>query len=223
MMRPTNKILLLFLLLCFEAALSGCGKKKVRAAVPPTENPTPSSKLEENVGYASWYGDPYHGRRTSNGEIYNKFEMTAAHRTLPFDSVVKVDNLDNGKQVTVRINDRGPFVNDRIIDLSYAAARSIDMIGPGTAKVQLSVLKVVANPYPISIQVGSFKEKSNALRLEKELSRNYSPVQVEQYNGREGKLFRVMVGRFKDEQEAAQTRNALKKLNLNGLLVRLEK
>ncbi|MFN8007948.1 MAG: septal ring lytic transglycosylase RlpA family protein [Terriglobia bacterium] len=217
-----KEIILLLILLLGEAGLSGCAKKKVHVAMP-TASPTSSSKLDETVGYASWYGDPYHGRRTSNGEIYNKNDLTAAHRTLPFDSIVKVNNLDNGKQVTVRINDRGPFVNDRIIDLSYAAARSIDMVGPGTAKVQLAVLKVVPNPYPIAIQVGSFRDKNNALQLEKQLSRSFSPVQVEQYKGRDGKLFRVMVGRFKDEQEAAQTRTQLKKMNLNGLLVRLEK
>jgi rare lipoprotein A len=215
-------ISLLFILFC--GFLFGCSKKKVHVSTPVDKNSASSSKmLEETVGIASWYGDPYHGRRTSNGEIYNKFEMTAAHRTLPFDSVVKVDNLQNGKDVTVRINDRGPFTKDRIIDLSYAAARSIDMVGPGTAKVRLEVLKVVPNPYPISIQVASFREKANAIKLQRELSQKYSPVLVEEYKSHDGKLFRVMVGKFKDEQDALQTRNALRKLDLNGLMVRLER
>lgn len=201
-----------------------CGKKKVRVSTP-LEGPSGqrSGGLEETVGYASWYGDPYHGRRTSNGETYNKFDLTAAHRTLPFDSIVKVDNLENGKDVTVRINDRGPFVKDRIIDLSLSAAQKIDMVGPGTAKVRLEVLKVVPNPYPIAIQVGSFANKANAKNLQRELSPKFSPVVIHEYQGRDGRLFTVFVGRFRDASEASQTRNALRKLDLNGLLVRLDR
>ena len=92
--------------------------------------------------------------------------MTAAHRTLPFDTVVKVSNLSNGKAVTVRINDRGPFVKDRIIDLSYLAAKQIDMVGPGTARVNLEILKSVPNPFPLAIQVASFREEANARKLQ---------------------------------------------------------
>jgi rare lipoprotein A len=219
----TKKILSLFFILLCGLPL-GCSKKKVHVGTPvDRDSAANSGMLEETVGYASWYGDPYHGRRTSNGETYNKFEMTAAHRTLPFDSVVKVNNLENGKDITVRINDRGPFVKDRIIDLSYAAARSIDMVGPGTAKVRLDLLKVVPNPYPISIQVGSFREKANAIKLQRELGQKYSPVLVEEYKSHDGKLFRVMVGKFKDEQEALHTRNDLRKLDFNGLMVRVER
>ena len=221
-MNEKKIVFLITLLLC--GLPIGCSKKKVHVSPPVGSAPASGSEtLEDPVGYASWYGDPYHGRRTSNGEIYNKFEMTAAHRTLAFDTVVKVNNLENGKEVTVRINDRGPFVKDRIIDLSYAAARTIDMVGPGTAKVRLELLKVVPNPYPISIQVGSFREKGNAVKLQRELSQKYSPVLVEEYKSHDGKLFRVMVGRFTSEQEARQTRNDLRKLDLNGLMVRLEK
>ena len=149
--------------------------------------------------------------------------MTAAHKTLPLPTYARVTDVDNGKSVIVKINDRGPFHHNRIIDLSYAAARSIDMVGPGTAKVHLEVLKVVPNPYPISIQVGSFREKANAVKLQRELSQKYSPVLVEEYKSHDGKLFRVMIGKFKNEQEARQTRNDLRKLDLNGLMVRLEK
>ena len=123
--------------------------------------------VEETTGYASWYGHPYHGRRTSNGETYDMNTMTAAHRTLPFDTVVKVSNLSNGKAVTVRINDRGPFVKDRIIDLSYLAAKQIDLVGPGTARVSLEILKVVPNPFPLAIQVASFKEEVGAKKLQR--------------------------------------------------------
>ena len=91
-------------------------------------------------GIASWYGPDFHSKKTSNGEIYDMYDMTAAHKTLPMNTVVKVDNLDNGKSVIVRINDRGPFVRGRIIDLSNKAARDIEMVGKGTAKVNITVL-----------------------------------------------------------------------------------
>jgi rare lipoprotein A len=99
------------------------------------------NKKDTYVGLASWYGDKYHGRRTSNGEIYNQYKLTAAHRTLAFNTLVKVTNLKNGKSVIVRINDRGPFVRGRIIDLSYAAAKEIGMLDDGVQKVELKILR----------------------------------------------------------------------------------
>src|SRR5437870_5378343 len=112
--------------------LSGCGGKRV----PPAAARLGSTES----GVASWYGHPYHGRRAANGEIYDMEKMTAAHRTLPFGTWVRVKNLDNNKTVDVRITDRGPFVGGRILDLSHAAAVSIDMVGPGTAKVKLTLI-----------------------------------------------------------------------------------
>src|SRR5580704_14600531 len=97
----------------------------------------PGQYLEEGV--ASWYGIPFNGHRTSNGEIYDMHQFTAAHRTLPFNCVVRVTNLDNGKQTEVRINDRGPFVANRVIDLSLSAAQAVEMVGPGTARVRLEI------------------------------------------------------------------------------------
>ena len=93
-------------------------------------------------GVASYYADEYNGRKTSNGEIYDMNTMTAAHRTLPFNTKVRVTNLANGKAVVVRVNDRGPFKDDRIIDLSLAAAKEISLIGPGTANVRLEVIEL---------------------------------------------------------------------------------
>ena len=95
---------------------------------------------DEFDGIASWYGPDFHSKKTSNGEIYNMYDMTAAHKTLPMNTVVRVYNQDNGKSIIVRINDRGPFVRGRIIDLSNKAARDIDMVGKGTAKVKITVL-----------------------------------------------------------------------------------
>jgi rare lipoprotein A len=126
-----------FVILCavmLACLISACGtKKKVRAAKPP--------RIGSNeTGIASWYGNPYHGRRAANGEIYDMEKFTAAHRTLPFGTWVRVKNLTNDKTVDVRIQDRGPFVGHRIIDLSHAAAREIELIGPGTARVRLTII-----------------------------------------------------------------------------------
>src|SRR5205809_354064 len=117
--------------------LSGCGGKKRVPAAAARLGSTES-------GVASWYGHPYHGRRAANGEIYDMEKMTAAHRTLPFGTWVRVRNLENRKTVDVRITDRGPFVGQRILDLSHAAAKSIDMIGSGVVKVKLTVIATSA-------------------------------------------------------------------------------
>ena len=133
------------------------------------------------TGIASWYGPDFQGKLTSNKEIYDMYDMTAAHRTLPFGTYVMVTNLDNGLTVTVRINDRGPFVGDRIIDLSYAAARVLGMIGPGTVPVRLEVLRDIS-PAPgsqgWSVQAGSFISKDNASNLARKLKGNYEGVYI---------------------------------------------
>jgi rare lipoprotein A (peptidoglycan hydrolase) len=127
--------LLLTLMSCTPSPRYTSAKQPARES--PRENPK-----QEHEGTASYYGAEFHGRRTANGEIYNMYAMTAAHRTLPFNTWILVTNLDNGKQVTVRLNDRGPFVKGRIIDLSYGAAQKIGVIGPGTARVRLEVLEL---------------------------------------------------------------------------------
>lgn len=131
-------------------------------------------------------------------------DFTAAHRTLPFGAVVRVTNLTNGKQADVRINDRGPFVANRIIDLSLSAARAIEMVGPGTAKVRLELL---SGPDPQSgffgVQVGAFQAQDNADRLRTKLAERYSPVTTAPFNLPTGRFFRVRVGRL-PSQAAAQ-------------------
>jgi rare lipoprotein A len=132
----------LAVLIAVLAVLSACGHGKARASIPTSKSPNvniPSSELE---GVASYYAEPYNGRRTANGEIFDTYNgMTAAHKTLPFNTVVRVKNLQNGEEVDVRINDRGPFVKGRVIDLSLAAAKEIDLVRAGVAPVKLKVLK----------------------------------------------------------------------------------
>src|SRR6186713_1323565 len=120
--------------------LAACGHGKARTGIPTTSPVKVSdSDLE---GIASYYAEPYHGRRTASGEVFDTYNgMTAAHKTLPFNTVVRVKNLQNGEEVDVRINDRGPFVKGRVIDLSLAAAKEIDLVRAGVAPVKLKVLK----------------------------------------------------------------------------------
>jgi rare lipoprotein A len=184
------------------------------SATPPTVTPTPkrnkpaplpvpSGYLEE--GNASWYGEPFHGRRASNGEIYDMNKLTAAHRTLPFETMVRVTNLSNGKSTVVRITDRGPFVGNRIIDLSFAAANEIELVGPGVGPVRLEVLgNVDPTAGFFTVQVGAFRERGNAERLRERLSASYSPIFIQQYDSAEGALYRVRVGKISGEDAARQ-------------------
>jgi rare lipoprotein A len=167
-------------------------------------------------GLASWYGHPYHGRRTANGEIYDMYKISAAHRTLPFNTRVQVRNLENGREVEVRINDRGPFVEGRIIDLSYAAAQAIHMAG--IARVRLEVLGLETDPSLLpgvfAVQVGAFKDQKNAQRLKKRIAEDYGPVTIQEFDRGDGIFYRVRVGRTSTE---AAARNLAQELRAVGL------
>jgi rare lipoprotein A len=169
----------------------------------PAPAPVPTGYTEE--GNASWYGVPFHGRRASNGEIYDMYKLTAAHRTLPFDTMVRVTNLSNGKSTVVRITDRGPFVDNRIIDLSLAAAQEVDSVGPGVVPVRVEVLGGI-DPTAgyFTVQVGAFRDRGNAERLRDRLGASYSPIFIQEYNSPDGVFYRVRVGRISGEDAARQ-------------------
>jgi rare lipoprotein A len=181
------------------------GASRPSSAPPAIERQPaiPGEYVEEGV--ASWYGVPFNGRRTSNGEIYDMHEFTAAHRTLPFGAVVRVTNLRNGKQTQVRINDRGPFVADRVIDLSLSAAQAIEMVGTGTSQVRL---EVIAGPNPVAgvfaVQIGAFVKQENAQRLKAEMEARSLPVTIVNFDSANGLLYRVRVGRLATEEAANQ-------------------
>jgi rare lipoprotein A len=176
-------------------------------------------------GNASWYGVPFHGRRASNGEVYDMNKMTAAHRTLPFDTVVRVTNLSNGKSTVVRITDRGPFVNNRIIDLSMAAAREIDSIGPGVVPVRVEIVSVSIDPTSgfFTVQVGAFRDRGNAERLRQRLNASYSPIFIQQYDSPDGLFYRVRVGKVPGEDAAHQFGDQLRdREGFTPMVVRLD-
>lgn len=179
----------------------------------PVSPPAPIVQGEE--GIASWYGHPYHGRRAASGEIYNMYDMTAAHRTLPFGTMVRVHDLENGRDVTVRINDRGPFVEGRIIDLSYAAAQAMGM--PGLAHVRLEILGLGASPEPaiFAVQVGAFRDPANAGRLKALIEASFPPVAIQSYDRGDGLFYRVWVGHESSEDAAQELAAKIRDANLS--------
>lgn len=169
---------------------------------PPSEastTPTPSSPRKAKpiyveTGMASWYGPPYHNRRGANGEIYNEHAMTAAHRTLPLNSMVRVTNLTTGRSAMVRITDRGPFVGDRVVDLSLAAAKAVDVWQAGTAEVKLEVLSAPASIFDGGrwcVQIGAFHNEDEARKLKEKLENRYEDAKVIQFTGPTGEWVRI--------------------------------
>ena len=169
-----------------------------------------SSSVKSETGIASWYGYPYHGRVAASGEVYDMQDLTAAHRTLPFGTRVRVVNLLNEKSVEVRINDRGPFVDGRVIDLSNAAARAIDMVRPGVTPVRLDVigpalgspdLPPASMPGAFAVQVGAFQDRRNAERYMAEMRARYGAARLTVRDG-DPIMWRVLVGSESTEERA---------------------
>jgi rare lipoprotein A len=206
-------------------ALTGCAKKhRVTAAAPVPPRAITGEIQSGETGLASWYGHPYHGRPAADGEIYDMEGFTAAHRTLPFGAWVRVVNLTNDKTVDVRITDRGPFVENRIIDLSHAAAQAIGLIGPGIASVRLDILSVPAaasagNWY--GVQAGAFLDSGRAERLRASLEREYGPARLVLRSGNPS-LWRVLVGRVPSEEAASSLARRIRQESGTAFVVRLD-
>lgn len=217
--------------------LSACTTLKPSSGVP--EEPSPGHKSRPKPykalgkwyqpigsshgfrqhGLASWYGKKFHGRKTSNGETYDMYQISAAHKTLPFNTYVRVHNLSNGKKLDVRINDRGPFVRGRVIDLSYKAAQELGIVGPGTATVEVVALGVAVKPKteikteksykPVdyysgnfTFQVGAFIDGQNAEKLKVELDQKYKNAHIAKFDNGSEIFYRVRVGKFSTLEQA---------------------
>jgi rare lipoprotein A len=216
------------LLVCCLLVVSACGPKKPNREPPESGGKTKATQKPYTVmgqryepiqsaagfvqnGVASWYGPNFHGKKTSNGETYNMHAMTAAHKTLPLGVYVRVHNKENGRDAIVRVNDRGPFVKNRIIDLSYAAAKKLGVDTKGTAPVRIEALgyrqegaggkgeykePATYDSGNYTVQVGSFKEHANALRLSGEMKTRYgfSDTRLTNVNGE--LYYRVYAGKY---------------------------
>jgi rare lipoprotein A len=173
-------------------------------------------------GIASWYGREFHGKPTASGEIYNMYDLTAAHRALPLGTSAMVTNLENNRSVRVRINDRGPFVKGRIIDLSYAAAKVIGMADKGTAHVEIVAFGIgedfreKASIY--TVQVGSFSKRANAEYLLQEVRRVFQEAYMTVLETTGGNYYRVRVGRFETREKAYRMAEELASLGYSVLI-----
>jgi rare lipoprotein A len=205
-----------------------CASNRPPSSPPAWPSGAGSSATAEwsEEGLASWYGgdDGFEGKPTASGEIYDSSLMTAAHREIPLGTVVEVFGVRSGRSVRVRINDRGPFIAGRIIDLSRAAAERLDLVGPGTGLVRLTVLKPGPQVPPVSVtglwsvQIGSFADRSNAERQADRARWTGRPVSLEPYSG----LTRVKVGTYASRGEARDALAALEKQGFEGIVVPID-
>lgn len=241
----------IFVLICLFSAVvlfSGCAARQAPLP-PPTApkgypkpykvgktwyQPIPHAKNFSQKGLASWYGKKFHGRKTSNGETYNMYAMTAAHKTLPLGTWVRVRNLNNKKEIVVRVNDRGPFVRNRIIDLSYTGAKKLDIVGPGTAPVEIVALgtrksssagsKVTYTPGDyysgkFTFQVGAFKNRANAEKLVTTLNEKYKNAHISPSTINGEMFYRVRVGKYTTLQDIIKDEDVLVQKGYTGAFI----
>ncbi len=224
--------LTIFILISLFA--SGCGKKDYY--IYDKGKPSPTGKRKafsdfEETGIASWYGKDFHGRPTASGEIYNMYGMTAAHKTLPLGTEVNVFNLENNREVKVKINDRGPFVDGRIIDLTYAAAKELGMVNKGIAKVKITISD---SPFLYSkgkfnftkyyaIQMGSFKISQNATNFKNKISKNFKNTYIQSVNFDYGQFNRVLIGDFTDRNSAEKVLKQVEDLGYDAFIIEINK
>lgn len=216
------------LLLLFTFITAFIVVEDARANIPQTQRPYtinnktyypifPTPRFQQQ-GKASWYGPKFHGRPTSNGEVFDMYGMTAAHKELPMNTLLRVKNLENGKEITVRINDRGPFITGRIIDLSYAAAKALNMVRSGIVQTEISVISEA--PYnrlrkhynqEYYVQVGAFSKPQNAQRIQQNFQNAGHKAVIRPYNSSKSKasLYLVQIYVGEDFQHAQKAEYSL--------------
>ena len=231
-------------LLVIALAMTGCGKKKQVAHNPPPpaieqtrtagsrsapsvderDYPKNTKPLYVETGVASWYGPPYHNRQAATGEIFDMNKPTAAHKTLPLNSIVRITNVKTGKSIVVRINDRGPFIGNRMIDLSMAAAKMIDVYRAGLATVKMEVLET---PAPLEtggrwcVQIGAFTDSDEATRFKNKLIRKYQTAKVIEFSGPTGEWVRIRPA-LDDRKKAFEMARDVQSSEGGVFLVRLD-
>ncbi len=192
------------------------------AATPDSSGPVSDTGAFVASGIASWYGGKFHGQLTASGETFNKWDHTAAHRTLPLGTRLVVERIETGQRVVVRVNDRGPFVENRIIDLSRGAASELGIVAKGTAPVRLyrvgsdSPTRSPPCPGHLTVQAGSFEQSDNAKRLRTRLEAHFSEVFIT----RQGPYHRVRVGRFEGREDAWEAADRLEEMGFETWIVR---
>jgi rare lipoprotein A len=198
----------------------GREKPAYEARLPSETKLEKRETREVQYGMASWYGGEFHGRPTSSGEIYDMFQLTCAHNSLPLGTMVMVTNQENGRTVELKVNDRGPFLKDRIIDLSYAAARILGVWGKGTAFVKVEWIgsPLVKEAERFNLQIGSFNDENRARDLAEELKKNFGNVHLATVETQTQKYHRVRIGPFETREAALPVAEKLSQLGFNVLL-----
>jgi rare lipoprotein A len=240
-LRPVHLLLLvtLSLLLLAEVQAKAQNRNYPQTQQPyvidnKVYHPLPSAVGFKQTGIASWYGPDFNGHKTSNGEIYNMYGQTAAHKLLPMNTILLVSNLENGRSTIVRINDRGPFIQGRILDLSYTAAKKLDLVGDGTARVRLTAIGRAQSPHTdpsllnrdinfnfgeFYIQVGAFQHKNNALRIQRKFAEYGHATIIQRFFSKQSILYRVCVYAGRELQGAYRAEKALKQHGWMGTFV----
>lgn len=206
-----------------SASASNANAPVVRPVPPPSMKGRPD---EVQVGLASWYGPPYHNRKGADGTVYDENAMTAAHKTLPLGSMVRVTNLANDQSAIVRITDRGPFVGDRIIDLSLAAAKATGVYRAGVAKVRVEAYVPASKPGVIAggrwcVQIGAFLQAEDAVQLKNDLASKYQTAKVIEFSGPTGFWVRINP-KVADKAHASQIFAGIHVPDAEPFLVRLD-
>ena len=213
-------------LLALAAAAGACAVKEIppepsatapasaviaEAARPPAQAP---GLISRETGTAGWYGRDLHGRKTASGELFNMNASSAAHRTLPLGTIIRVVNLDNSKSITTAITDRGPFVRSRVLDLSYGAARELGFLSQGTARVRIETLERPGGPAVYTVQAANYNEEESARLLKERLAKRFEAVSIVLYETNLARYYRVRVGAYASEEVAEKV---AAKLTLEGL------
>ncbi len=195
----------------------------VSLRVPAVAAAAPSVTAVRQTGIASWYGKDFHGRRTAGGELFDKDGLSAAHRTLPLGSMVRVTNLENSRSITLRVNDRGPFIKSRVMDLSYGAARALGFAAEGTAQVMIECLDEIPGTTPFTVHAAQYAEKENARLLKERLSAKFEIITIIPGETNLGMVYHVEVGVYPTEEKAELVAGRVAQEGLEPVVIRKDR
>jgi len=209
-------------LVVMAASCAGTVDVTQKPASPPIQAvaSAPTITAFRQKGIASWYGKDFHGRRTATGEPFDKDGLSAAHRTLPLGSMIRVTNLENNRSTTVRVNDRGPFIKSRVIDLSYGAARELGFATEGTAQVVIERLDELPGTTPFTVHAAQYVEEENARFLKYRLSTKFEIISIIPGETNLGTLYHVEVGVYATEEKAELVAGRVTQEGLEPVVIR---
>jgi len=228
---PLLRIVLLIVLTAISAACAGKAVPLPAPVAPAPSAPVPVAaaapvpvpvpdRIYRETGIAAWYGRELHGKKTASGETFDMNALSAAHRTLPFGTTLRVTNLDNLKSITVKVIDRGPLSRGRVLELSYGAARELGFVSQGTARVGIEILETVRAPAGYTVLAANYTEEENATLLKERLSKKFEAISIVMFETNLAKFYRVRVGSYASEERAEQVAGKLRLEGLEPVVIR---